>query len=278
MSKVGLISTVFTFSYPPEHFFSNNYRLLTEFRYRQDMILEQGIAQIAWLDFSHEFAKMPSEQFITDFLLKQLNCAHIVCGYNYHFGHRAQGNAQMLQEYAQHYGFTIDIVPAYKTDGLVVSSTKIREALAQGDVLLAAQMLGRYHSYYGQVIPGKQLGRKLGFPTANFKVSSQLQLPASGVYLTWCYLPDGSSYPAMTSLGNNPTIANQQDFSMEAYLLDFAGDLYDQVVEIQFLHRMRDMETFPSIDDLQAQLQKDRQTMIELLPHFHLQKNRIVLQ
>lgn len=270
-------AAVFTFDYPPEQYFSGNHKLIVDFKTKQELIFASGIQEIAWVTFSEQFARLTAEQFITDILLKELGASHLVCGFNYRFGAKAKGDPGLLQEYGLKYGFQVSVISPNELGGLPISSTRIRNALESGEVLLAATLLGRYHSYFGKIVSGKQIGRELGFPTANLMVQPGVVLPKPGVYLTWCYLPNGEGYPAMTSVGNNPTISGKNT-TIESYLIGFSGDLYGLKVELQFLKRMRDIIRFPDVSQLKTQLQADKAMVLQSLPEYHLQADRIVLE
>ncbi|MDI9420546.1 MAG: riboflavin kinase, partial [Bacillota bacterium] len=149
-------------------------------------------------------------------------------------------------------------------------SSRIRRAVQAGDLDLAAELLGRRHAYTGTVIPGKRLGRKLGFPTANLAINHELVLPKAGAYLTWCFLSDGTNYPAMTSVSPNRNI--------ESHLFGFDGNLYQQPIEIQFLVKFRDWLFFANESELQRQLSEDYAQARALLGKYRLQGHEIVLK
>lgn len=225
---------------------------------------------VAWVNFDQEFAKIQAEDFITDILLNELNAAGVVCGYNYRFGHHATGNVQLLQEVGTKHGLLVKVVPPYLLDEQPVSSTRIRQALTAGDVYLAARLLGRYHSYHGKVTTDKRLGRDLGFPTANIHVNREIVVPRAGAYFTWCFLEDGSNYPAMSSVST--------DHLIESYLIGFSGNLYNQHLRVVFLQHLREWQHFHSLADLRAQLRVDYQKAIRCVNKYRLQGDRIVLE
>ena len=270
-------TAVFTFDIPPEHCFTGKTKLLVDFATKQKLIMETGIQEIAWVSFTKEFAALSAEDFIIQVLINHLKAKHLVCGFDYRFGAQAQGDYHLLQKFGKQYGFEVSVIAADEWDGIPVSSTRIRNALEAGNVELAATLLGRYHSYFGMITAGKQIGRELGFPTANLQVNPGLLIPKTGVYFTWCYLPDGTSYPAMTSVSNNPTV-NGKETTIESYLIGFEGDLYGKTVELQFLEKIREIIRFPEIEQLKAQLHDDKAYVLSKLPNYHLQANRIMLK
>lgn len=269
--KYDLASSVFTFRYPPEQFFSGKMQLLTDLARKQDLVLAHGIDHFIWTQFTKEFAMISPLEFVEKVIVDQLKAQIVVCGFDYHFGHHAQGTPKLLQELGSHYDFQVVIIPPYQHGQTVVSSTAIRNLLIQGEIEEATKLLGRYPCYKGHIVLGKQLGRKLGFPTANISLNPQLLIPGSGVYLTWCHLKDGTNYPAMTSVGSNPTV-NGKQISIESYLIGYRGDLYGDPVKLQFLTKMREMEHFDSIDLLKRQLENDLIHALDILPHYRLQE------
>ncbi len=270
-------SAVFMFDYPPEQFFSRNIRLITDLSQKQQFILATGIEQIVCVKFSQTMAKFSALDFIKTILVDTLQATQITCGFNFRFGYKAEGNPEFLARYATQFDYRLNVVPPYLVDGEPISSTRIRGLLEHGEVDRVAKLLGRYHSYMGTVTKGHQRGRTLGFPTANMQLKSELVLPSDGVYFTWCYLADGQSYPAMTSVSNNPTFAGSNK-TVETYILGFNGDLYDKTIELQFLERIRNIHQYASYEELIQQLEEDRKFVMTLLPAYHLQANRIVLQ
>ena len=177
---------VLTFNIPPEQYFNKKIQLVTSLTERVRLLHSFGIDEVAWVDFSDEFAKMEPEVFIEELLIKTLCAKHVVCGYNYRFGYRARGNPELLAEYGKRYGFSVEVVPPLLIENEPVSSTRIRQLLANGLIPEATMLLGRYPFYCGKVVEGSQRGRRLGFPTANLEISPDFVIPLDGVYLTYC--------------------------------------------------------------------------------------------
>ncbi|NLL88045.1 MAG: riboflavin biosynthesis protein RibF [Firmicutes bacterium] len=266
----GLQSLVYTFDCPPEQWFSQQLQLLTDLAAKERLILGHGIDKIITTRFSKEFAGISARSFVVDVLLEQLRAKLVVCGFNFRFGHGAEGEAAYLQALGEQYGFIVRIIPPVLHGGEPISSSRIRRAVQAGDLDLAAELLGRRHAYTGTVIPGKRLGRKLGFPTANLAINHELVLPKAGAYLTWCFLSDGTNYPAMTSVSPNRNI--------ESHLFGFDGNLYQQPIEIQFLVKFRDWLFFANESELQRQLSEDYAQARALLGKYRLQGHEIVLK
>jgi len=175
-------------------------------------------------------------------------------GFNHRFGRGARGDAQLLESLAAPLGFRAHIVPAFLVDGVAVSSSEIRAALQRGDLPNAERLLGRPYSIRGEVVRGAGRGRTLGFPTANVKTERPLGLPV-GVYVCRL-LAGGRQHQAVVNVGYRPTFG-ETDLSVEAHVLDFAGDLYDQTVTLTFLRRLREERKFPSVDALKEQIALD---------------------
>ena len=250
--------------------------MLCSFHHKAKLIREFGIDEVAWAHFSYEVAQVEAEAFV-ELLVKRLKAAHVVCGFNFRFGHRGRGNVAMLQELGPKLGFGVTVVPEVVNGEQAISSTRIRALIANGEVGEAAKLLGRYPSYYGTVVKGMGRGKLLGFPTANLEVDPRIVLPGEGVYLTWAILSGGKGYLSVTSVGKNPTFAGDKQ-TMEAYILDYSGDLYNQGIELQFLAKTRTIERCSSTTALKEQIATDVVAAKELIGRFRLQGNRIVLE
>ncbi len=270
-------STVLTLDYPPDQYFQQQPRLICDFETRRALIQRQGISEVVWLKFDEEIASLRAEVFIRDILVDMLHASHVICGFNYRFGHKAEGTPELLRVMGRIHNYRVDVVPPMYIDGRVVSSTRIRQALDDGDVRLAHRLLGRPQSYRGIVAHGQQRGRKLGFPTANLSIQHELVLPRQGVYLTYSHLADGQSYPSLTAIGDNPTFGASVQ-TVETYLMDFDGNLYGQEMELSFLDRLRDIYRFSSVEELKHQMRMDQDMAQERLAEFRLHSGRLVLE
>lgn len=274
----GGTSAVFTFDMPPEQFFKGQPRLVTPFERKAQLLRDFGIDEVAWLPFTYELASVEAHSFVQQILVEGLRAKEVICGFNFRFGHQRKGDVEFLKEQGLRYGFNVNIVDPVQGDGgEVISSTLIRRLISQGDLAKACRYLGYYPGYLGTVVQGAGRGRKLGFPTANLEFNPDLVLPGEGVYLTWCILPSGQGLPSVTSIGKNPTFTGEVQ-TIEAFILDFDADLYNQVLEVQFLQRLRDITRFDSVDKLKEQIRQDVEISRELLPAFRLQGSRIVLE
>lgn len=271
-------SCVFTFDLPPEQYFKGEYRLLNSFEYKIQRLQKAGIEEVAWLPFNQQIASLPANEFVENFLVKQLQAQEIICGFDYRFGQNRAGDLAYLQQQGVELGFKVTVVAPVETENNeIISSTSIRSLLKQGDLAKAASYLGAFPSYLGQVVSGAGRGRSLGFPTANLHLDPRVILPPEGVYLTWCTNSEGLAMPAVTSIGKNPTFAGKVQ-TIETFILEFTGDLYGKNLEIQFLAQIRAIAHYQSASQLQDQIKLDVEKAKELLMGFRLQGQKIVLK
>jgi riboflavin kinase/FMN adenylyltransferase len=236
-------------------------KLLTDLEQKLELLAAAGVDISLVIRFDHVRSQESAEDFVTTVLAGQLHARAVVVGQDFHFGHGRQGDVALLRHQGRQLGFDVDgldLVPVGSSGGPPVSSTRIRQLLARGQVEAAATMLGRDHEVRGVVRRGDGRGRELGFPTANLAVPADICLPADGIYAGWCRIANGETHAAALSLGRRPTFYDQADGSLlEAYLLDFDGDLYDQPAAVCFHRRIRDEERFDSIAALVAQIDRD---------------------
>lgn len=221
---------------------------------RLALIAETGIDVAVVLPFDKELAAVEPEAFVKDVLVERLSARHVVVGFNHRFGRGARGDAALLRELGERLGFGVEVVEPFTVDGVEVSSTKIRAALRRGDLDAAARMLGRPYTLPGKVVAGAGRGRTLGFPTANVAPDRPV-LVAPGVYA--CTVDVGGvSHRAVVNVGVRPTF-DEHTLAVEAYLLDFSGDLYGQSIRLVFVARVREERRFPSVDALRGQIEAD---------------------
>jgi riboflavin kinase/FMN adenylyltransferase len=238
--------------------------LLTDLDQKLELLADTGVAYTLVVHFDEVRSKEPADEFVTEVLVGSLNAKEIVVGADFHFGHQRQGNVAMLATMGARLGFGVtglDLVgldgqPA--AEGERVSSTAIRIALRSGDLVTASTMLGRAHEVRGRVVHGDARARELGFRTANVVVPDNICLPADGIYAGWYLRPDGVARPTAISLGRRPTFYERADTSLlEAHVLDFTADLYDEPARVRFVSRLRDELKFDSVDALMAQMAND---------------------
>ena len=208
------------------------------------------------LKFNQHFANLEADAFIQHILLEKLNVKHLVVGDDFHFGKARRGNFALLQAAGLRYGFTVEDTCSTIVEGLRVSSTAIRQALASGDLAKVEQLLGRPYSICGRVIKGEQLGRTLGYPTANIQLSRK-NSPLSGVFAVLMTGLNGRQIRGVANVGTRPTVTGEKNVILETHLFDFDDNCYGQAVEVHFMKKLRDEQHFASLNDLKAQIAKD---------------------
>ena len=233
---------------------------------QQARVLEGlGIDSLYVLPLDAEMANMDDREFATKVLAEGLGARHIAVGFDNTFGKGRSGTPEAMRGYGQELGFGVSVAPAVTgEEGGKFSSTRIREALREGRPHEAAEILGRPFAIEGEVQRGRQLGRKLGFPTANVSIAGYV-VPRFGVYATRTRLPDGRRFPGVANIGVNPTIEGQTDPVLEVWLFDFDEDLYDQVIETELIAFLRPEEKFPDLDTMVVQIRVDAQAARTLL-------------
>lgn len=214
-----------------------------------------GIDIVNLVDFDKDFMKITPEEFIKN-MVNFYNVRGIVVGFNYRFGYKNLGDVEMLQRYSSILGYKLYVCEAVSTNHEIVSSSKIRHLIAQGNVAKARLLLGRPLATTGEVIKGKQLGRTIGFPTVNLDYNKGYILPKGGVYYTTVEY-DNLLYKAITNIGYNPTVEGGK-LSVETYILGFDKQIYHEVIKINFISRIRDEIKFDTIAQLKKQLEEDR--------------------
>jgi riboflavin kinase/FMN adenylyltransferase len=231
-----------------------NLRLLTTPAQKVELLEAAGVSVVVQ-PFTREFAAIPAREFVRDYFVERLKVREVVIGHDYRFGYKRQGNIELLQQMGQTFGFTVQVVWAVEVEDAVVSSSLIRAMLQLGKVREANRLLGRAYGVTGRVVAGKGRGAKvLGVPTANL-VSENDLLPSCGIYAVWV-IKDGHRLPGVANIGTCPTFDNQE-LTLEVHLLDFNGDLYGEMLQVEFVSRLRDEQRFSSIDELAAQIRAD---------------------
>ena len=224
-----------------------------------------GVDVLYVLPLDAELAEMSDREFATEVLAGGLGARHIAIGFDNTFGKGRSGTPDSMRAYGEELGFGVSVAPAVTgEEGDKYSSTRIREALREGRPQEAAEILGRPFAIEGEVVRGRQLGRALGFPTANVSIAGYVA-PRFGVYATRTRLPDGRVIPGVASIGVNPTIDGHTDPVLEVWLFDFDEDIYDQVVETELIAFLRPEEKFPDLETMKAQVMADAEAARKLL-------------
>ena len=221
---------------------------------RERLLRRFGMETVITLPFDKEMQSLSWDAFL-EMLIREHHAAGFVCGVDFRFGSGGRGNAQTLARFCRERGLLFAAVPECARDGARISSTRIRDLLSRGDVEGANALLGHPHMYTGTVVPGQQLGRRLGFPTANLRPEKGLALPRFGVYACRCHL-GGEVHTSVTNVGMRPTVEGDH-VTLESWLLDFSGNLYGQEITLEFIHFLRPERKFESLEALKAQIFSD---------------------
>lgn len=241
----------------------NELKLLNTQQEKIELLKKYGIDHLIIYPFTKEFSRMTSVEFVRDILVNRVGTKRLVIGYNHHFGRNREGSFEHLKEYGTLYGFEVEEIPAKDIDHVEISSTKIREALQTGDIKTASTFLGYNYSITGKVVDGKKLGKTIGYPTANIFVDDKYKLiPADGVYAVNVKHKD-TMYGGMLNIGNNPTV-NGKMKTIEVNIFDFNKDIYGDEATIYFLARLRDEVKFNGLEELKAQLVKDKDNALRI--------------
>ena len=249
-----------TFDPHPMQFFAPDKAptMLVSVERRVELLKQHGADAVIVCEFDSEFAKKSPEEFVSEVLVKHLKISGVVVGENFSYGHKALGKVADLIASGKSHGFVAEEVALAEIDGAVVSSTRIRQAIAAGDIDMAKNLLSRPHRLQGIVVHGEKRGREIGYPTANLGYSTSYNtVPADGVYAGWLEV-GGQRWASAISIGTNPTFAGERSRQVEAYALDQIGlDLYDQSAVIDFGWRLRDTLKFDGLEPLLEQMKKD---------------------
>ena len=263
--KRGATPAVFTFDRPPKEVVTGVPCPLIASPEDRKGLLERefGIKDVLMVPFDREMMTTPWDEFVTKILVERYHAVHLVAGHDHHFGHKNQGSPELLVEKCAELGLGCDIIPKVELDGITVSSTYIRSLVGMGQMARAERYLGHPHVLTQEVRHGRRIGHTIGVPTINLVVPPHVLVPSHGVYVTRVFLPDGTSYPAVTNVGTRPTVNNGTDITVEPWLLGFDGDLYGARVRVEFHKRLRDEIRFDSLDALRDQIQKDAKATME---------------
>ncbi len=235
-------------------------RLLTSVADRVRLIRSlYGVASVEVLPFTEAFMHLPWQDFL-ELLVRDYGAAHLVCGWDYRFGWRGEGDAQALTDWCAAHGLGCDVIPPLVIEGITVSSTYLKELVETGDLETALRFYGHPHTLSGSVQPGRHLGHTLGFPTANLLPAPELVLPRDGVYAVKAET-DGQSFVGVCNVGTRPTVGGHRR-TVETWLDGFAGDLYGRPLTVDFYKLLRPEQTFSSLETLRAQVYQDRQASL----------------
>ncbi|HET6226963.1 MAG TPA: bifunctional riboflavin kinase/FAD synthetase [Bacteroidia bacterium] len=249
----------------------NELKLLNSLPEKIELLEKYGVDHLIIYPFTKEFSRLTSIEFVRNILVNSIQTKRLVIGYNHHFGRNREGSFEHLKEYGPLYGFEVEEIPAKDIDHIQISSTKIRNALLIGDVKTANTYLGHEYTLTGTVEKGKQLGRTIGYPTANLLINDQYKLiPGNGVYAVKIKHKN-NYYGGMMNIGNNPTVEGKGK-SIEVNIFDFDKDIYGDEVTIYFIDRLRDEVKFNNLEELKEQLAKDKESSLLLYNSTRLHK------
>ena len=254
---IGAVPTVITFDPHPRAVLHPESAppLLQTFDQKVEGFGVLGIEQTIVVRFTKEFSEIGAHDFLREVVKERLHAQEVYLGKGFAFGHDREGNIDLLKRVGKELGFVAGEVPEVSLRNRRVSSSKIRELLARGEVNLARRMLGRPYGVEGRVEHGAERGQQLGFPTANLHPQNRV-IPRNGVYVTGTLI-DGKWRRSVTNVGVRPTFESAAEPSVETFVMNWSGDLYGDVVRVRFLHRLRDEQKFSSLDDLKRQISKD---------------------
>ena len=265
-SAGGLLPMAVTFDCHPRKVIQKDFAplLLTTQEEKLALLSEAFCGEVAVLPFTPELSELTAKEFMQSVLRDRLHAELLLMGYDHHFGH---GGGTQAEYEAWGQETRIKVCFANALDGEKVSSSRIRNLISLGEMEKANSMLGYSYSLTGKVVGGKQIGRRMGFPTANLSVPQQKLLPANGVYAVLVTMPDGANRGGMLCIGHRPTIEDEGEISVETHIFDFDGNLYGESISVHFIGKLRDEKHFDSLDGLQRQLALDATVAQSLISH-----------
>lgn len=253
----GFKSVVYTFSNHPRELTRNGHKVpkLASNNDKIKLIETTGADYLLMIPFDEAFMKTSPEVFVKNYLIDGMNVKALAVGFDYRFGKGAEGDVDLLRRLSPKYGYDLMVIPPVSINGHKISSSEIRDRIKHGDMHAARTMLGRPYSVVGPVIKGKQVGRKLGFPTANILPEAHMSLIRPGVYVSYTEVGN-VLYPSLSNVGYNPTF-DQTELNLESFILDFDEEIYGETIRIFFIDHIRDEEKFGSLEALIAKMNED---------------------
>ena len=257
-SKKNLDTAILTFWPHPRFVFNpqEDLKLLNTLDEKKVLIEKYGIANLFLKEFDDEFRNLTGEEFVRQILVEKLNVKYLIVGYDHVFGKNKSGNFELLQKLSKELDFEVEQMEAINIHENNISSTKVRTALLNGNILDANEMLGYSYSVSGTVAHGKKLGRTIGYPTANIEPESIKLLPKKGAYIVEVFIKN-HQYKGMLSVGTNPTV-NGEKLTVEVYILDFNDDIYDENITVKFRDFLHEEIKFEGIEKLVERLDEDK--------------------
>ncbi|MBD8576430.1 bifunctional riboflavin kinase/FAD synthetase [Pseudomonas syringae] len=255
--ELGVPSCVVIFEPQPREFFGPETApaRLARLRDKIELLRAEGVDRVLCLSFNQRLSRLDAAAFVDTILIDGLGVKHLEVGDDFRFGYDRKGDFDFLQQVGAAHSFTVEAAQTVEIDGVRVSSTKVRKALAASDFVLAERLLGRPFAIAGRVLHGQKLARQLGTPTANVQLKRR-RVPLSGVYLVSTHI-DGQTWAGVANIGVRPTVAGDGSAHLEVHLLDFAGDLYGRRLTVVFHHKLRDEQRFASLEALKTAINAD---------------------
>lgn len=253
----GIKSAVFTFSNHPKTL-TRGVGVVKNILYADEkkrIVEELGIDYMFNMPFTEDILHINPVEYIEEILLHKCRMKEAYCGFNFRFGYKARGDVKTLMAESCNHGFGIHVMESYEIDGLVVSSTRIRAFIEEGDMDKCSKLLGRYYAIGGEVVVGNRLGKTLGFPTSNLVIDESMVTPSNGVYVTYC-THNGARYPSITNVGVKPTVGCFTK-NVETHIFDFNNELYGKNIRVEFLKKMRSEKKFGTVEALSKQITDD---------------------
>lgn len=267
-AELGVPSCVVIFEPQPREYFAPDTApaRLARLRDKVALLAAEGVDRVLCLSFNQRLSKLSAAEFVDTILVDGLGVRHLEVGDDFRFGCDRVGDFEFLQQVGLSQGFTVEAAQTVELDGLRVSSTQVRQALAKADFALAERLLGRPFRISGRVLHGQKLARQLGTPTANIQLKRH-RVPLTGVYLVSVEL-DGKAWPGVANIGVRPTVSGDGSAHLEVHLLDFAGDLYGRRLTVEFHHKLREEQRFASLEALKSAIDAD---IAAARAHWHAQ-------
>jgi len=259
-------STLLTFFPHPRMVLQQNtdLKLINTMKEKKMILAETGLDNLIIHPFSKEFSRLTAQEYVKGVLVDELNTKQVIIGYDHRFGRNRTADINDLQKYGQQYNFSVDKISKQEIDDVAISSTKIRESLASGQIKKANEYLEKPFFMTGTVVKGYGRGKDFGFPTANLSIEEDYKLiPNNGVYVSSSIIND-QKYYGLTNIGTNPTVNGTQR-SIETYFIDFDGDLYNQELSVSLLHKLRDEKKFDNVELLKQAMQKDKKQALAFI-------------
>jgi len=263
-NKVGGESVLLTFSPHPRKVIQPDFQmeLLSTLDEKENILEEYGLDNFIVHPFTKEFSQISSIDFVVEYLIKKLNLHTLIIGHDHHFGKNREGNFEQLKVLSKEYGFNLIQLQAVEEGDIAISSTKIRNALKEGNIEFANKALNYNYPITGKVVHGDKIGRTLGFPTANLEVDSNKLIPKDGVYAVDVFV-DNKKYLGLLSIGYRETVTDSREHRVEVNILDFNKDIYGETIRLEFRGRLRDEKKFNSLDDLISAMNQDKENAIK---------------